>query len=437
MKCPYCGSALVLGDIYQECDWDIIDGYIACDCSEYPILGGILIFKIGLLNSYLVKLLKAGMRNRALGFALDNSNGKICAISDFLESSVIFGHILKKFFIYLAKIRAGRHYVRYSDAAIPYCDLLGNGNFDTYLKNRFSSETLWSIYPFIPLLKDRQERILDLSCGMGHSSFILSTYIKPRQLFCADLKFSHLYMAKKYFAPDATFICLNANYALPFEDDFFSSLLMLDAFQSIQGRAGLAREMERVISPQGIILLLHLHNSLIRNVSPGITLPPSGWANLFQQVGVKTMPEKNVVEDFLLGNHLDLAREYSEADLNSSNALIVIGTNDKSVLHAYPNALSSFLEIKHNLIINPIYAIDHRRDRVILHRKFPSEFFRSEYPLTEKYLPNEYILDEKLALASNGRYLNIKLARLSEKDLLNVEEMMKNFAVINAPENYS
>ena len=33
-------------------------------------------------------------------------------------------------------------------------------------------------------------------------------------------------------------------------------------------------------------------------------------------------------------------------------------------------------------------------DKIVLEREFPSEFFRKEYPLTEKYLPERCEMDK-------------------------------------------
>lgn len=437
MKCPYCGADFNPGEIYREKDGEIIDGYITCECNEFPILEGILILKVSPLNKYLVKFLRDGNVNEAMELSLENFGERVCEVNSFLRSRGICGQALGAVLSGVVKIKAKRRYKRYSDENLSFHSLLGKGESDIYLKNRFSAETFWSLYPLIPLLKENRERVLDLSCGTGHSSFALSTYVKPQQLVCADYAFSHLYLTKKYFAKDATFICLDANYSLPFKDGIFSSLLMLDAFHYIQGRASLAREMERVISPQqGLLLLLHLHNSLNYNLGAGQPLPPAGWANSFQQLPVKLLPEKNVVEDFILENKLDLTKEYSEADLNSSNALTIIGTRDKSVLHTHQEVWNNLLGNKSNLIINPIYSMERKLDRVILRRKFPSESFRKEYPLTERYLPEVCTINGKVAEAVNGRTLDTASTEFSERDLFHIEDLMRKFVVINAPQNY-
>lgn len=436
MKCPYCGADFNLGEVYLEKEGELINGYIKCECSEFPVLDGILSLKLNPLDNYLIKFLKGGKKKKAIELALDNLGESACRLISILGSRGIHGQALGRVLSILVKIRATRRYRRYLDEDLLFYNLLGTNSSEVYLKNRFSAETFWSLYPFIPILKENQERILDLGCGMGHASFVISNYVKPQQLVCADYAFSHLYLAKKYFVKDAAFICLDANYPLPFKEGIFSSILMLDAFHYIDARASLAGEMERTLSPYGLLLLLHLHNSLNYNLAAGQPLSPSGWVNLFQQLPVKALPEKNIVEDFIVGNRLDLAKEYTEVELKPFNALTIIGTRNKSLLQTYQTVWSDFLGNKSNLIINPIYSIEHKQDKIILRRKLPSESFRKEYPLTEKYLPEEYILNEKLTQIVKGRNFNLASIELSEKDFLLIEDLMRRFIIINVPENY-
>jgi len=435
LKCPYCGADFELEEVYQEKEGELINGYIKCECSEFPLLEGILNLKLGPLNNHVVKLLKERKIKDAVELSLEKYGESAYKLLSFAGNG-IYGGILRKVLSGLVKVRAKHRYSKSSDKNMPFCNLLGRNASEIYLKHRFSAETFWSLYPFIPILRENRERILDIGCGMGHASFVVSTYVNPHQLVCADYAFRHLYLAKKYFAKKATFICLDANYPLPFKDGAFSSILMLDTFHYINARDSLAREMERTLSPHGLLLLLHLHNSLDYNLAAGQPLPPSGWVNLFQQLPVKALPERNVVEDFILRNRLDLTKQYTEDELNTSNAISIVGTRDKSLLQIYQNVWSDLLVNKSNLIINPIYSIEHELDKIILRRKFPSESFRKEYPLTEKYLHEVYTSNENFAQIVKGRKIDTASIELSKKDLRLIEDLMRRFIIINVPENY-
>lgn len=436
LKCPYCGTDLKVGDTYEAKEGKLISGSVKCECSTFTVLEGILNLKISPLNRFLARLVREENTGDAAALSLWSYAESLYKLASFLESTGTPGKLLGKMVLGLGQAMAQRTHRKYSDSRLSFYQLLGSSPAEMYLKHRFSAESLWSLYPFVPLLKLRKGRILDLGCGVGHASSILSSCVEPGQLVCADTMFSNLYLAKKYFAQEAEYICLDANYPLPFKEGVFDTVLMLDAFHYVEARALLAVEMQRILNQQGLLLLLHLHNSLIPNPAPGVPLSPSGWANLFQQLPVKLLPERNSIEDFALNDRLDLAKEYTMSELNSARALVIAGTRDKALYHVYPEVASDFLCNKGNLIINPIYSINHAAERLVLQRKFPNETFRKEYPFTEGYLPERYHIEGELAQVLRGRTLDIASRELSEQGFLCLEELMRKFIIINVPANY-
>ena len=428
IKCPYCGTDFEIEEVYNENEKEILNGCIKCECGEYPILEGILNLKVNPLSKYSLELLKKGKKKEALMFLLGPNVEGIWELTDFLQAKQP-GRSFRKVLLSLVAVWAKFNTRKYLKEELSFCDLLGNNSSHAYFKHRFSAETLWSVYPFIYLLKKNRKRILDLGCGRGHASFIISTYVKPEELVCADHTFRSLYLAKRYFAKDAEFICLDANYPLPFKDSTFDSVFMLDALHYIQTRAQLANELKRVHSPQGLLLLLHLHNSLTYNIGAGYPLPPQAWINLFKDknLKIKAIPERRITENFLLNNELDLAEEYSENELNASNAISIIASKDKSLFSVYDNVDSDLLSNKSNLVINPFYKMKGEDDKILLEREFPSGSFRKEYSITEKYLPERCEIDKRFV---KGR------RRVSDSDEMAIEDLMRKFVVINVPENY-
>ena len=53
MICPDCGSGFHIQEIYNKENDEIDIGIVGCDCSEYPILDGILIYKKPSLKDHL------------------------------------------------------------------------------------------------------------------------------------------------------------------------------------------------------------------------------------------------------------------------------------------------------------------------------------------------------------------------------------------------
>ena len=440
MRCPYCGTDFEIEKICSENEEGIINGLIRCECDEHPIIESILILKNGYTKKHIIKSIKKmESTEEFVALLFGNYTEDVCKVASFLESKGRYGQILGKNLLIVVKHRAEKSYKKYSNKNLSFYDSLGNSPYKVYLKHRFSLESFWSIYPFIPLLKKNRKRILDMCSGMGHASFVISKYVNPRELISVDGSFSSLYLSKKYFAPDAEFICLDGNYPLPFKDGIFSSGLMMDAFHYIDARASLATELERVLHPEGLLLFLHVHNSLVHNLGAGKPLPPSVWVNLFNDLDVKALPEKKVVEDFIFKDKLDLLNEYSENEINSSNAINIIGSKNKSLFDIYEKVGSDFLKNKRNLIINPLYEIRNERKKIVLERApmndLLSDLFIGDCPLTENYLPKRCIIDnEEVMKVLKERRVNVNM--ISEENLRYIEELMMKFVIINAPQKY-
>ena len=423
MKCPYCGTDFEIDEVYSENEEKIINGCINCECNEYPILKGILILKNTPTKEYIIEYLKKGEIEKAVALSFGDYTNDICRVAYFIEPKP-FGKLFKKNLLSFVNSYSKKLYKKYSDKSLSFCDVLGNGSWDVYLKHRFSSQTFWSLYPFIKLLRKKRKRILEMCCGAGHASFVISKYVNPNELICVDGNFKNLYLAKKYFS-DAEFINIDANYQLPFKDDIFSSVFMMDAFHYIDARAHLAKELERVLSKKGMLLLLHHHNALVENVAAGKPLSPSTWRGLFDY-NVRALPEKSIVEDFILRDRLDLSKDYSKEELTSSDAILMVAGADSD---CFDGIWKDILEVKDNLIINPIYKMKLEGDKILLEREFPSEFFRKEYPLTEKYLPERCVIDKRFV---NGRTVGV-----SDSDEIEIEDLMRKFVIINVPEKYT
>jgi ubiquinone/menaquinone biosynthesis C-methylase UbiE/DNA-directed RNA polymerase subunit RPC12/RpoP len=419
MRCPYCGSDFKIKEIYNDNEKEIMDGYICCECSKNPILDGILIVKNNSSNEYIIDCIKNGEFEKAMSFSFGEYNNDIWRATKSIENGR-FGKIFKKYLLYFVNNYSGIKYKKYVDTNF-FCDL-GNSTFENYLKHRFSSQTFWLLYPFIRPLKTKKERVLDICCGSGHASFVISKYVNPNELICVDGSFKNLYLTKNYFS-NAECIVIDANQQLPFKDNIFSSILMMDALHYIDARISLVNEFERIIDTEGILLILHVHNALVENMLAGKPVAPSIWKRLFNN-DVKLLQEKAIIEDFILRDQLNLSKEYSEEELNSSNAISLVRGIDSL---QFKNIWREILDIKGNLIINPIYKMKKNGDKILLERILPYPF-KEVYPLTDKYLPEYCTISEKLL---NGGNICI-----SDENKTKIEELMRKFVIINVPEKF-
>lgn len=433
MRCPYCGTDFEIADIYEGTGEEAIYGILKCGCNEYPIVEGILNLKITSLKEKIINLLREGNKKDALAISLLESAEDGYRIVNSLESSG-YRRILGKIASFILKRLISSNYKRYVTKDLSFCDL----RKDSWLKHRFSIQTLWSNYPFIPILKERRESILDLGCWTGHLSYVIYNCVNPERMVCVDKIFSDLYLNRKYFVNEADFVCFDLNYPLPFKDKIFTSVILSNTFQYINARNLLVNELERITLPKGFCLVMHQRNSLVYDhLGIGKTipsLPPSVWSHFFKQhFEFKVVPERNLVEDFIERDMLDLSIEYSEEKLNSSDPISIIVSKDKSVFTTYKGVIKYFIQNKDHLIINPIYEIKHTKSKIILEKKFLGDQFIKLYPLTEKYLPQRFILDGDIL---EPEMMSIITENLSEEKLKYIEDLMKKFIIIRAPPKY-
>ncbi len=311
--------------------------------------------------------------------------------------------------------------------------MLGNSSYDIYLKHRFSAESLWSLCALLPLLQERKGAFLDLCCGVGHSSFLLSCYVQPRELVSADGAFHRLYLARKFMAPSAHFLCLDANQPLPFKKAAFNAVLVLDALHYLRSPARVVRKMEGLLLPDGLLLLLHLHNSLQANRAPGKPLPPASWTRMLERFPFRALPERKLVEGFLLRDELDLTSKYSEKELNSSPAIaLVCGGGDRD-FRMYSGASRVYFDKREHLVVNPAYEIKHDGESLLLKRVFPQGAFQRECPLASSHLPESYRIGRELLKEVEGRQVSLEFVQAQGKA---VQEMMRRFILVNVPEGY-
>lgn len=434
LKCPYCGAELQVKEIYKRHEDEIDIGELECKCCRYPILEGILDLRNGYAEEYALDLLDKRRAHSALAFLLTRYAEASCQVRAFLKPKSMYGPTLSRFLLAFTHIQAERVYKKYSNEKTSFIDLLGSNSWQTYLKHRFSSQSLWLLYPFLPLLKQNRGRVLDLCCGAGHSSFVIQHHVDPQELICADHTFGSLYLAKKYMVKQAQFICLDANNPLPFKPGSFDSVLVLDALHYIKNRSLVASEIERILLSQSCFLALHLHNSLQHNIAAGKAMPPMSWISLFERFAIKALPDRELVEEFISSDRLDLTKDYDEQELNSSADVSIVGVGDSSFFKVFEGVQSEFLQEKSNLIINPIYELSRRGDRILLKRRFPDENFGKESPLAEKYLPERYILPAAFLRSGTSRAVAKEIS--SEQAGAEIEELMREFVVINAPQGY-
>ncbi|MBU2461996.1 class I SAM-dependent methyltransferase, partial [bacterium] len=375
LTCPYCAGRLKPWDI----EWG--DGLFECSCNLWPFLSGILVLKREKATEKAVNLIKKG-KARSAAFNL------------------LMKESWSPFFAWAALHRISFYKVM---------GLWGFRFWTEYTRYRFSASSFLSFLPLVSVLGEKKGNLLDFGCGTGHTAYILSKWIDPKNITLCDKNFANLYLARN-FAKDAGFFCLDGNLPLPFKDKSFSSILCSDSFHFVEAKAGLASEFMRVLDDVGAIFLSHLHNRGKENPITGYPLFLQDYLRLFPKMEFRTYTELKLRESLSIGK---LNLKDSE-DIKNSPAFSLILTRTQEIFKEYETK-GMLLENLKNPIINPIYKIKKLKAGYIIKRRTLSKLYRREYPEVEQYIK--------------------KAGFIYKKDVANRNEaLLQSLILIDAPE---
>ncbi len=155
-------------------------------------------------------------------------------------------------------------------------ELLAFGPVGTYFAHRWSDPTFLS---GLALAEAHGLRgpVFELACGAGH--FLREFARQTPMVAGGDIVFAKLWLARHYLVPGARLVCFDAAAAWPFADGAFGTVFCHDAFYFLPDKPSVAAEMRRVGA--GRMLVGHMHNALVDNLSSGSPLPPAAYAALF------------------------------------------------------------------------------------------------------------------------------------------------------------
>jgi len=416
--CPHCGKGLTVATILTSSDEESLrDAVVTCECSMYPIVEGILVLNRTTNTRMAVDLLLRKKPRHAL-VALMNPYG-----SEVSHHLIERSHQRRTFFELI--------------------DLLQWGNWGDYLKYRFSSPTLLIVAPFLRFFSSTQKLVLDVGCGAGHLSFILSKVISGDRIVGIDQNFVSLLLAKLKIMKGANYICLDANDLLPFKDHIFSIAVSLDAFHYMDSKSLLVSELARSLDPSGIVLLLHLHNSLQFNVSAGKSLSSAQYLRLFRDMTCSIFPERWILQSFVTNNELDLSRKFRSQEVNKSDALALIASKTRMRRLKLTNVTLEFMKQVGDIVINPLYMKPIRSgNRIRLNLKFPSKTYGNEYgSYYGSYLPISFDIDFDIwkLLKTNGTSLSASMHAMGPCGKIDPSEFryfIRNLLLIDVPKGY-
>lgn len=366
LRCPFCGGAFALQrDRCLRLDGEEVQsGILLCECCAYPVVAGIPYIQASKAASQAMELLGQGREAEALAALLGLPEERLAAWSDCSERprDRTYAQMLR---VLCADAEADYLFYRFSDPTFLRADhLLRSIARDERCSERF---------------------IIDVCGGSGHLTRTL-TEVTPRApgVVLADLSFWKLWLAREFVAPGAHPVCCDANKPLPFARDQFSLAVCADAFHYVWSKRLLADEMVRLVGPDGVVLLPHLHNALCENYSAGNPLSPTAFASLFPGCHVRVYPETGTV-DAISSRGVDLSGSPDGEELEQSATLLLVASGRSDFFREYPKGARGGAAATPSL--NPLYQVEKSGSTLSLRLTLPNAWYEDEFAELRDYLP--------------------------------------------------
>lgn len=437
-RCPYCDSGVAIDVDVEASEAGIRYGVIRCHCYRYPIIEGILVLQQEGPH-------RQGMFARATD-ALDRGDAR-AALTEVLQLPRETGPLgtavsmlaRRQFPPAVARDRARTARVidllaagksTFADAA----RLLRIPSYADYLIHRYANPSFLGAIPLLQLFgllqnhSERPLRVLDLGCGTGHASYLISRLLPKLELVCADHDFSNLFLAKHYFAPNATCICLDLQLPFPFEDNFASGVLCLDALHYINAKVSFLKEVDRVCTEDALWVFPHLHNRLHDVAAPGVPLAPVDYTRLFSVKEGTLLSERRILEGFTRGV-LELGPNHDPAALDSVENLSFVGGKAAELWGKRQGLVDQLLISRDDLAINPLFDSRASGEGVVLTASWPNPNLERECAEAKDFLPAECVVPASLLQAIGERDLTADEREAARSLLL-------QFLVVPVPPRY-
>jgi SAM-dependent methyltransferase len=447
LHCPYCGSSLREELRVSDSSAGLLYGVLRCECERYPVVEGILILRP--VPGKLIQLLErrdteGALRSTLYDLIPENARTRNRRRIEGLS------RIRVPFASHLARRDADRFWNVLTDREASFQEILRYVRADIYadyLIQRYANPSFFVALGALSVLEElesvkvpvavsagqaatpRSPRVLDMACGTAHTCFLMQVLFPDIAVVAADHDFINLYLARRFMAPGATYMCIDGEAPLPFADDSFDAVFCLDAIHYIRSKKALGIEMTRVLTPDGICLLPHLHNARVYNPVPGMPLSAEGYLDCFESLEPRLFPEPRLLDQVMRQHQVDLGASASDEERKTANSFCIVGSRRADVWRTY-DALAERLcrEPKH-LGVNPVYRVIEGPDTVQLEMKWPNSTLAKECARIESYLPKQYTIDRAL-------WDRVRSGTATERDTSAIRSLVEDFVLVPLPKNY-
>jgi len=408
LHCPYCGSGfeevlrLPNGNTHIPASGHY--GVLQCGCAEYPVLDGIPVLQHVEGLQQIMQHVKQGNAHHALLQAMN---------------------VFRIKWAHRTRWHQARYYMNCrrltTDAQLTFQDAVGlvrkPKGFADYLFHRYANPSFLSDMTLLPVVETfvrsrttrARVKILDLACGAGHSSLLLTQSFPEVSVIAADQDFVSLYLARRFLAPGAEFVCYDVEAPSPFADDAFDVVHCLDAFHYFKSKRAVVAELERVAQPDALWLFPHLHNALVENVTAGIPLSVEGYFRCFERVNPTIVDEATLLDNRCGTRDADPFRQRPLSELSGAPTLALVSNAPTPPGNG---TLYSWLRAnRRNLGVNPIYRGEWAGETLRLEMQWPNEVLHRECRHVENILPKtlEVRREDLRSLLSEGEAVNDQL----------------------------
>ena len=436
--CPFCSGTLSPSGSEPELEY----GVLSCYCSRFPVVAGIPILKTGKIGSSgktseeVIGLIEKGQNEAALFSLLTPSDLPPPTWIRSLPS--IRGVNRVKNFFWERSARAWQEQASTllaKDKATA-CDLIDH-YFSIYKSNlvrdyfafRFGNgRYLVGLSFAATLAKQPDKAVLDFACGCGHQTSGLVQHAGGRPVVGVDQSFFGLYVAKRWIAPGAEYVCCAGHTALPFPDGAFSAVFCSDAFQYFLSKATSTRELKRLTQDEGIIVLFWVRNGLLEHPYTGLALPPAGYQALVADMPHRLVADSEVLVRYLQKQGPPLANSAGIESLANEPVLSIVASHRPEALVDY-DTFQDWPHAQGRLDLNPLYVKETKNGNgsVLLRRSFPSPQYEDLNQECKSYLPPSVDVTESIWTdLANGKHTKEIEALVEQCVLLAIPERYGN-----------
>lgn len=442
LQCSCCGRKLSLAAGQVDGEGGVDSGLLACECYRYPIAGGVALLRQAMPDvachvNQVASAIENGQAGFSLDLALQLTYRRFCRST---RRQRLAGRVADLAQRYLARSERRRTGRLVRDERLTYRQALAElrpATYAQYLYHRYANPSFLSAVASILLLHllkapadGRPMRVLDLACGSGHASFLIQRLFPNVQVVAADFDFLGLYLSRRFVAPSAEYVCLDAEMPLPFADGSFHAAICLDAVPYIRCKRLLAGELNRVVAAGGLVLLPHLHSAKGRNFAQGQALSPRGYLDCFRQCGLpaRAFTDSAMLRGLTQEDCLDLRGESPPEELDSDDALWLAASHSGDIWQKHEGVCGLLCREPHRLGLNPIYKPQVEGGQVSLEMRWPSPRLQAECGVVDQYSPCRCTM-------SRGLWDSLQAGR-PDGPQEEIRRLARQFVLVHLPDGY-